>query len=352
MSVRRLFAFLAAVVLLLAQALTLAEEYGGLGADAAGFTEVVPGRALSFPSDLGPHPGFRIEWWYLTANLHDDAGAAYGAQWTLFRFAREPGKERNGWADKAVWMGHAALTSADAHLFTETMARGGIGQAGVVASPFRAWIDDWSFASAGDLLARATISANGPNFRYTLDLKSDRPLVLHGQNGFSRKSESGQASYYFSQPFFSVQGVLVLAEKEVKVSGQAWMDREWSSRPLAKDQKGWDWFSLHFSNGEKLMLYRFRAATNYYAGTWIAADGASQPLEGSDITVTPLEDRVIEGRKIPTRWRVQAKSRSLDVITTPLNNNSWMATRFSYWEGPISFDGTHRGEGYLEMTGY
>ena len=28
------------------------------------------------------------------------------------------------------------------------------------------------------------------------------------------------------------------------------MDREWSSQPLAPDQTGWDWFSLHLTSGE------------------------------------------------------------------------------------------------------
>jgi len=29
-----------------------------------------------------------------------------------------------------------------------------------------------------------------------------------------------------------------------------------------------------------------------------------------------------------------------------------MRTSFPYWEGPISFAGSHSGVGYLEMTGY
>jgi predicted secreted hydrolase len=29
-----------------------------------------------------------------------------------------------------------------------------------------------------------------------------------------------------------------------------------------------------------------------------------------------------------------------------------MGTSFPYWEGPISFAGSHGGVGYLEMTGY
>jgi len=35
-----------------------------------------------------------------------------------------------------------------------------------------------------------------------------------------------------------------------------------------------------------------------------------------------------------------------------LNARSWMGTSFPYWEGPISFKGSHTGLGYLEMTGY
>ena len=58
-------------------------------------------------------------------------------QWTLFRQASEPGEERKGWANQNVWMGHAAVTSAKEHLFAETFARGGVGQAGVTAEPFR-----------------------------------------------------------------------------------------------------------------------------------------------------------------------------------------------------------------------
>ena len=60
------------------------------------------------------------------------------------------------------------------------------------AKPFRAWIDDWYFAtpdSPGAGLSRLRVSANGFNFRYTLNLTTDKPLVLHGEEGFSRKSE-------------------------------------------------------------------------------------------------------------------------------------------------------------------
>ncbi|MEX5613038.1 carotenoid 1,2-hydratase, partial [Pseudomonas protegens] len=87
----------------------------------------------------------------------------------------------------------------------ERYARGGVGQAGVIAQPFQAWIDDWQLStlnSAGDPLARMQVQAAGPGFAYRLQLSSSRPLVLQGEGGYSRKSDQGQASYYYSQPVF------------------------------------------------------------------------------------------------------------------------------------------------------
>ena len=65
-----------------------AQGFAGLGESATGFAPAIPGKTFSFPSDHGPHPDFRIEWWYVTANLVDASGSAYGAQWTLFRQAK------------------------------------------------------------------------------------------------------------------------------------------------------------------------------------------------------------------------------------------------------------------------
>ena len=110
-----------------------AQGFAGLGSDAAGFAQVLPGKPLTFPADFGAHPAFRIEWWYITANLTDSSGAAFGAQWTLFRQALAPPPEHDGWASQQIWMGHAAVTSATTHRFAETFARGGVGQASFTA---------------------------------------------------------------------------------------------------------------------------------------------------------------------------------------------------------------------------
>lgn len=335
-----------------------AQGYAGLGESADGFAPVVPGKTFSFPADHGPHPDFRIEWWYLTANLVDAAGAPCGLQWTLFRQAAASGPQREGWANQQIWMAHAAVTRTDTHRYSELFARGGVGQAGVTTKPFAAWIDAWEMkgteATDDRTLAPLELKASAADFSYALTLEADRAVVLQGDAGFSRKSERGQASYYYSQPFFRAQGTLTIDDKTVDVSGQAWMDREWSSQPLASDQTGWDWLSLHLASGDKLMLYRLRQkdGQDYPFGNWIAPDGTTQQIAGRDIQMTPKAMTEVAGRKLPVEWQITIPSKSFAIECKPLNAKAWMGTGFAYWEGPISFAGTHNGVGYLELTGY
>jgi predicted secreted hydrolase len=55
------------LLLLLAMAApALAQGFAGLGGDPEGFAMPERGRELVFPRDHGAHPGYRIEWWYLT----------------------------------------------------------------------------------------------------------------------------------------------------------------------------------------------------------------------------------------------------------------------------------------------
>lgn len=337
---------------------TFAQGFAGLGGDAAGFASVVPGRALTFPADHGPHPEYRIEWWYLTANLSDSNGNSYGVQWTLFRQATQPGPQSEGWANQQIWMGHAALTSAATHRYAEAFARGGVGQASAQAEPFQAWIDSWKMRGAGGMddttLSPLDLSASGADFSYELKLATDRALVLQGDAGYSKKSERDQASYYYSQPYFTATGTLTIDDKPIEVRGQAWMDREWSSQPLASDQTGWDWFSLHLQSGEKVMLFRLRQTDgkNYFAGNWIGLDGKSIQLAPSAIEMTPVTTTDVNRRKLPTAWQIAIPARGVKIETMPLNARSWMGTSFPYWEGPIMLKGSHSGVGYLEMTGY
>ena len=346
-------ALLATLLLALAGPAT-AQGFAGLGASADGFAQPEAGRGFDFPADYGAHPATRIEWWYLTADLTGPDGAQYGLQWTLFRSALAP-VTREGWSDPQLWMGHAAVTTKDAQHVAERLGRGGIGQAGVTAAPFAAWIDDWRMAArkgtAG--MTALDLAATGADFGYTLTLDATGPIVPQGDGGYSVKSAAGQASAYYSQPFYRAKGTLRLPGGDVAVTGEAWLDREWSSQPLASDQTGWDWFSLHLDSGAKVMGFRLRdSGDGFTSATWIDPDGTPDPQAPGLLRVTPLGTARVAGRTLPVRWQIELPSHGLDIETTPLNPKAWMPTLFPYWEGPIAFTGSHAGRGYLEMTGY
>lgn len=334
-----------------------AQGYAGLGTAVDGFTEVTRPANLRFPRDHGPHPDFRIEWWYLTAALTGADGRDYGAQWTLFRVATTPGAEGAGWESNQIWIAHAGLTTSERQFSAERFARGGVGQAGVTAVPFTAWLDDWEMTGAtadADALDAVRVTARGLDFAFTLEGAADGLIVLHGEAGFSLKSAGGQASYYYSQPFLRVAGAIEVDGSEVAVTGTAWIDREWSSQHLAPDQAGWDWFSLHLDDGSRLMAYRLRETEGPSAafGTWIAADGAAQALGLGEIEMIPIGWAPVAGREMPVAWRLSVPGHGLAVDTAPVNAQSWMDGNFPYWEGPIRVTGSHAGRGYLEMTGY
>ena len=327
-----------------------AQGFAGLGTDVDSFSSPQSPAQFDFPIDHGPHYDYRIEWWYLTANLEGLDGTPYGLQWTLFRSAltSDGGK---GWSSPQLWMGHAAVTTPDAHFVTERLARGGIGQAGVQADPFEAWIDDWQLV--GPDFAALTMTASGPDFAYDMVLNSDGPLVFHGDEGYSVKSAEGQASFYYSQPFYAIQGTLILPTGSIEVAGDAWLDREWSSQPLSDSQTGWDWFSLSLEDG-KLMGFRLRQTDGSYytSATWIDPNGSATSYANGAFEADPVAISDVGGRDVPTTWNVRLPGRGVDVEVTAINPQAWMDTTVPYWEGPIIVQGSHTGRGYLEMTGY
>lgn len=327
-----------------------AQGFAGLGGDADGFSVPPPDPVFDFPTDHGPHNDYRIEWWYLTANLQAEDGTDYGLQWTLFRSALAP-ESGAGWTAPQLWMGHAAVTTPTDHYVTERIGRGGIGQAGVTADPFEAWIDDWTLAGDWTTL---DMTASGPDFAYDMDLTAQGPLIFHGDAGYSVKSAGGQASYYYSQPYFDIAGTLILPDGQVAVTGSAWLDREWSSQPLAADQTGWDWFSLSFDDGTKMMGFLLRQSdgSGYSSATWIDSDGTTTAYPDGAFQAEPLVVSDTSGATVPTTWRVQLADKGVDATVTAINTDAWMTTSVPYWEGPVRITGSHTGRGYLEMTGY
>jgi hypothetical protein len=102
---------------------------------------------------------------------------------------------------------------------------------------------------------QARVAADG--FALALDLQPTQPVLLQGQGGYSRKGPlPSQASYYYSIPHLRVSGQVRRGDSTVAVTGEAWLDREWSSNYLAPAAQGWDWTGLNFDDGSALMAFR------------------------------------------------------------------------------------------------
>ncbi len=331
-----------------------------------GYAQVVPGKVLAFPRDHAAHPAYRIEWWYLTANLLDPDQRHWGLQWTLFRQAMSPDPAPQDWSNNQMWMAHAAITTPDGHVHEERFARGGIGQAGVNSIErdgfFNAWMDDWQWRSSAPALFPAELRFTVDDYEVVMQLDSNGALVANGINGYSQKSAQGQASYYYSQPHIRVQGMIRQGSTQTQLRGQGWLDREWSSQALADNQQGWDWFSLHLDDGHKLMVYQLRHddGEHWISGSWIDPQGSFRHLQQDDIDLQLLQTRKVntgEGssRVVPLEWRIRLPDLDRSWRVRPLYDDQWMATRIPYWEGVVLVsDGRDAsvGVGYMELTGY
>jgi len=325
------------------------------------FAPVVPGYRMQFPRDEGSHPEFRMEWWYLTGWLNDNAGPL-GFQVTFFR-ARPELKHDNpsAFAPRQVLIAHAAL-SDPTHgrlIHAQRTARAGFELAGADEGRARVWIDHWRLLQEENSY-RARISAQ--EFSLELTFTATQPPMKQGQDGFSRKGPAPEsASYYYSIPHLKVGGSVTRDGKLRRVAGTAWMDHEWSSQYLEKEATGWDWIGINLDGGAALMAFRMRDKDGghfWAGGTLRRADGSTRVFAPGEVRFTPGREwkSARTGTSYPVSWRVSAGD--LEFAIEPLFDDQEHDTRVStgtiYWEGAVRAlrDGKPAGLGYLELTGY
>jgi predicted secreted hydrolase len=204
--------------------------------------------------------------------------------------------------------------------------------------------------------------------RFTFTLTPGKPLVRFGADGYSRKgSAPTAASYYLTFSRLSVDGRLRLgAEAPLSVSGQAWMDHEYSSSQLDPEQVGWDWLSAQFHDGRELMFYALRRRDGSIDPastlTWIDRDGgtsrADYRWEAIDHWTSPAT-----GATYPSRIRLTTtdplNGRETVLLVVPFHRDQEIPGDLggvTYWEGAcriLAVDGeTELGSAYLELTGY
>jgi len=350
--------------------LSLAGTLGG--ADTAGYARATAPRPFRFPADHGPHPDFRTEWWYVTGNVETSDGRPVGFQLTFFRsaLAPTPPTTASPWATNQAWMAHFALTDVRGGAFHafQRFDRGAVGLAGARAEPFRVWLGDWSLETADPSGSHGTfpvrLRAHGGDVAVDLVLEQGKPPVLQGDRGLSRKGPSpGNASYYYSLTRMPARGAVRIGADTLRATGDAWLDREWSTSALSEGEAGWDWFALQLDDGWDVMVYRIRgrdgAASPFSRGTLVGPGGEASPLVlGEDVWVDATGTwKSPDGAVYPSGWRVRLPRRGWDLDVRPVLDDQELDLAFRYWEGAVRVtardgSGSPVGRGYVELTGY
>jgi predicted secreted hydrolase len=339
-----------------------------LAEERAGFARALAPRPLSFPEDHGPHPDFRSEWWYYTGNLTTPAGRHVGFQLTFFRIALSPpspGEEprASAWATRQLYVAHFAVTDTAGGRFhaTSRTSRAALGLAGAQAAPFHAWVESWSAEGEG---GATRLRAHEGDVAIDLIVSPAKPVVLQGDRGLSRKGpEPGNASLYYSFTRMPARGTVRLGAETLEVSGEAWMDREWSTSALGAAVEGWDWFAVQLDDGRELMVYLLRRRDGtldpFSAGTLVAADGTTRRLEAADVRIETLAHWTSphSGVRYPARWRVSVPSAELRLEIEPRLADQELRVGTRYWEGAVTVAGSSAGrpaagQGYVELVGY
>jgi len=328
-------------------------------ATADGFAIPQKGRAFVFPRDHGSHPEFRTEWWYVTGHLDGQNGRRFGFQVTFFRQARrDDGKTLH------LHLAHAALLDAQTGRFVHEER---LNRAGWDAESSEATLavsnGNWSL-KLDEGTQRMHIAATVKSeVLLRLELEAVKPLVVFGKDGVSRKGASAEAaSHYLTWPRLKTGGTVKVGADEHPVTGEAWMDHEFSSSQLEAGQVGWDWAALQLKDGREIMVYRMRrqdgSADAFSTLAVVDRDGKVRHLASDAFAWEVLGKwkSPRNGAEYPIRAGIRFAGESFEL--RPLAEDQEQdggITRLPYWEGACDVIDSHgqlAGRAFLELAGY
>lgn len=341
---------------------------------ADGFEVPQPGRQFVFPRDHGSHPGFKVEWWYVTGHLEAGNGRRFGFQATFFQNAGpvpDPPATPNAFGRAPLHLAHMAVLDVASGRF---LHQSRVNRDGWDAGSSRETLDvrngNWSLrlvdAGTGAMDLAGGVDATAA---FRLRLTPSKPLVVFGTNGVSRKgADPAAASHYLTFPRLAASGEVQSGGERLAVTGLAWMDHEISSSQLEPGQSGWDWACVQLDDGRDLMAYRMRrddgTTDRHSTLAWIGRDGAVRHFGPDRFGWEPAGEWTspVTGGRYPNRVRLRAPGvdggPAEEFLLEPLHPAQELSDRVgrvAYWEGAcrvLDAGGKPVGRAYLELAGY
>jgi predicted secreted hydrolase len=289
------------------------------------------GPAISVPGDEWAHRGALHEWWYVNCHLEDGNGRRYGLVIAFF-------------PDYML----AALVDKDGKkTLSKSVLRGGRLRCG----------------SSGVSMGASGLGSSGPG-AYALTYRSEEmsadlslrsrktPLMVNG-SGEIREGLLGH-SWYYALTDMSAEGEIRLAGGVMRVTGIAWIDRQWGDW---EDMGigGWEWFSLQFSNGWEVLATQIYSPVTMKACVRVlsAKMPDSAELHADRFTLRRLSEwRSPLGSVYGSRWEILGPDGIRIGITVDFDSQELHA---GLWEGSCTAlleSGSMRstGVGYAEQV--
>ena len=283
------------------------------------------------PDQWDPQPA-PVEWWYVSAYL-PESGLAF--HWAFFKYYAPAGFRVLGLPARAVFpyafaSQHLALTDlrADRFEFHERHDFPAL-RAQVRARPLLLDLDGWRFEQA----RRGFRLAAGP---LDVELVPEKPAVAHPP-GWSGTAETGRM-YYVSYARVRLRGTVLGRQ----VRGEAWIDHQWGDQ-MSGVAALWDWYGVHLSSGDDLMLYRIRdlqGDLKVLHATRVDAQGRATRLEGVRMEPLSYWTSPVTGLRYAVAWRVSGSGWSLRL--EPRRRAQELrppGLPVAYWEGPVEGSG-------------
>jgi predicted secreted hydrolase len=338
---------------------------------ADGYRVPQPFAPLEFPRDHASHPGFKIEWWYLTGHLFATDGRRFGYQATFFRTALKPPLEQaqSPFGSSQLYLTHMALTDErdGRFYFEQRLAREGW-DACSSTDALDVRNGNWKLQSTtpdvSEMLLQASVESE---VAWSLTLRPAKPLIRFGEDGTSRKGADPEArSYYLTFPRLATSGTVTIGNETLAVTGMSWMDHEIASNQLDPGLAGWDWIAIQLEDGWDLKAYILRNADGtpspFSALIWIDPQGNTRyhnvgdfQWDKSDTWQSPETGARYPNRPvITTRHPLSGEPASFH-FDPILENQELNLPGTTYWEGAgriLNESGDRIGSAYLELVGY
>ncbi len=300
-------------------------------------------KSISLPKDDAPHQA-EMEWWYYNGHLNAESGRQFSFHHTVFL------------RDNVVshMISHISLNDHQTGKHYTAQRRTGGNTSINTEHRFEFKQGDWLMAGGN---GNDKLKVNTEDFSFDLDLTSTQAPVFHGEDGIITLDVAG-SSYYYSRTRMAISGTVTIGDTTERVTGVSWFDHQWGD--FAVGLLSWDWFSLQFEDGTDVMIYHLHDKTNrpiLHTGS-ITKNGITEVLLDTDFTIAPGKEWTSSktGITYPVEWAINIPKKNISITTQSIVDNSEFDARLTtyniYWEGAVNVQGSHTGQGFMELYGY